>query len=155
MGNPLPNPDQAIFNYEAVKQAIDTVKKALPFLVPGPPLIHRDPGGKVHVDIPLMYNGFAIDRIHYDPVAGHPSPKGRPVSVVISKLDNRSIIDRMAQVLNKTSVIEAGEYRDPEKAWIIPLAWNNLIIAHVKVSSDGKHIIPDEALTLEISRRTL
>ncbi len=59
-------------------RAIETVRAALEFLEPGPPIIHYCPHGEVHVDVPLMYHGYALDRIHYDPINNRFNPKGAP-----------------------------------------------------------------------------
>ena len=66
-------------DYGYAVRAIGTVCDALKYMEIGIPIIHRGPRGEVHVDVPLMYHGYALDRIHYDPYVNAPSPKGRPV----------------------------------------------------------------------------
>ncbi len=63
---------------EYAEKAISLVKELLKYLELGPPIIHYGPRGEIHVDIPLMYNGYALDRMHYDPDSRTLSPKGRP-----------------------------------------------------------------------------
>ncbi len=58
----------------------------------------------------------------------------------------------MEKVLRELRVIDAVEFREPENAWIAPLAWNYIIIAHIKVSYDGNELIPDYGLTEEVRR---
>jgi len=136
---------------EAAGRAVDTVRRALPYMVPGPVIVHRGPGGEVRVDVPLLYQGLALDRIHYDPGEGRPSPKGRPVawggSVDLDVVSNIMKVD-----VSELRVLDAAEYREPEGAWVVPLAWSSFIVAHVRVSGDGVEIIPDHALTREVRR---
>jgi len=118
----------------------------------GPPLIRYGPEGEVHVDVPIMYQNFALDRVHYDPLARIPSPKGRPVRVWNVRVDPNEVVSIMEGVLKEVDVVEAVEYREPESAWVVPLRWRGLIIAHIKVSYDAKELIPDYGLTEEVRR---
>jgi len=119
----------------------------------GPPIIHEGPGGELHIDFPLMYQGYGIDRVHFDPKAMNPSPKGRPVHChVEGGIDIREVEEVMYKVVKELRVIDAAEFRGPEDCWAVPLAWKNLIIAHVKVSRDGREIVPDYPLTEEVRR---
>ncbi|NPA05314.1 MAG: hypothetical protein GXO09_04405 [Crenarchaeota archaeon] len=128
---------------------MEAVKAALPYMTLGPPLLHPGPGG-IHVDVPLMYQGFALDRIHYDPVSGEPRPKGMPVHA-----PGLPEGFRVRDFLRELCVVEAVEYREPERAWIVPLRWRVYIVAHVRVSEDGSELIPDYPLTEEVMRRVV
>ncbi len=139
---------------DAVK-AINLVKESLRLFTAGPPLIHRGPAGEVHVDIPLIYDGYAFDRIHYDPYENSFSPKGRPVHAVGVEIDRDRVWELSKQYIKELVVIEAVEYRDPEDVWVVPLAWRCYIVAHVKVSYDGEELVPDYPLTEEISGRLI
>lgn len=137
---------------ELARRAIEAVKAALPYVVAGPPLIHRGPAGELHVDVPLMYHGFALDRIHCDPVAKTPSPKGRPAHVYGVEVRREEVVEVMQRVVRELRVVEAAEFRDPEDAWMVPLAWRLYIVAHVKVSYEGSELVPDYGLTEEVRR---
>lgn len=137
---------------ESASRAIGTVKVAIPYVLIGPPIVRYGPGGEVHVDVPLMYHDLALDRVHYDPVSRAPSPKGRPVHVRGVRVDVGEVKAVMAAVLKEVRVVDAAEFREPEAAWVVPLAWRSLIIAHVKVSYDGRELIPDYGLTEEVRR---
>ena len=52
---------------ESANVAIENVKNMLDLLILGPLLIKKGPRGEASIDIPLMYNGYALDRIHFDP----------------------------------------------------------------------------------------
>ncbi|MEB2837193.1 MAG: hypothetical protein GSR80_001437 [Desulfurococcales archaeon] len=136
----------------AASRAVETARRALPYVVVGPPIIHRGPAGDVHVDLPLIYQGFALDRIHYDPVSRSPSPKGRPVHAMLRDVDPSSIAGEAEAILGELRVLDAAEYRGPEAAWAVPVAWRSFIVAHIKVSGDGGEIVPDYGLTEEVRR---
>ncbi len=142
-------------SYEAVQLAIKTVENVLPHIIVGPPIIRSGPAGEVHVDVPLMYQNFALDRVHYDPYLKAPSPKGRPVRAWGVSVNADEVRNVMEQILKELRVIDAAEYREPESAWAIPIAWKLIIVAHIKVSSDGKEIVPDYGLTEEVRRYVL
>ncbi|WP_461865797.1 hypothetical protein [Thermococcus sp.] len=137
---------------QLVPVAVETAKAAMGMFTAGLPIIRRGPGGEVHADVPVMYMNFAIDRIHYDPYSKRPSPKGRPVRAWGIEINPQEVQQIINNVLKEAYIIEAAEFRDPEDAWAIPIAWNGLIIMHVKVSYDGKEIIPDYGLTEEVRR---
>jgi len=142
-------------NYDNINKAIKTVNEILSYIIAGPPIIMREPAGEIHVDIPLMYQNFALDRMHYDPYMKMPSPKGRPVRSVGISIEKEEILNIINGILKEIWVIEAAEYREPEDVWIIPIAWKNIIISHIKVSYEGDEIIPDYGLTEEVRRHVL
>ncbi len=137
---------------EAAGRAVETVRAALEFFVVGPPIVHRGPAGDVHVDVPLMYHDFALDRVHFDPVLRCPSPKGRPGRAWGVEVSVEEVREVMERVLSEVRVVDAAEFREPEDAWVVPLAWRHIIIAHIRVSSDGEELIPDYGLTEEVRR---
>ncbi len=140
---------------EDALRAINTVKEALSLMEVGPPLVHRGPRGEVHVDCPLMYQNFALDRIHFDVTSGKPSPKGKPSHAESVSMDLSGVRSAMAKVIKELWVVEAAEFREPEDAWAVPLAWKAFIVAHVKVSKDGCELIPDYPLTEEVMKHAL
>ncbi len=138
-------------DFGSVDKAIETAKAALQFLTAGVPIIRRGPAGEVHVDVPVMYMDFAVDRIHYDPESKMPSPKGRPVRVY-GDAHPEEVRKTVGDILKEVYAIEAAEFREPEKTWIIPVAWNKLIIMHIRVSHNGEELVPDYRLTEEVRR---
>lgn len=144
-----------VLSQELASKAINTVKNLIEFLEWGPPLIRYGPAGEVHVDIPLMYNGYALDRLHYDPYVKTLSPKGRPVRAWNIRISVNEVLESIRDCISEFKVIEAVEYREPEKAWAVPIAWKSFIVAHIKVSHDGEEIIPDYGLTEEVRRHVL
>ena len=144
-----------ILSHELARKAIETVKNLIAFLEFGPPIIRYGPGGELHIDIPLMYNGYALDRLHYDPYTRTLSPKGRPVRAWNIKISANEVLESIKDYINEFKAVEAVEYRDPEKAWAVPLTWRLYIVAYIKVSHNGEEIVPDYGLTEEVRRHVL
>ncbi len=148
--------DSEVTDYHScIIRAIETVREALKYMEIGIPIIHRGPRGEIHVDVPLMYHGYALDRIHYDPYTNSPSPKGKPVKVRGIRVKEDYVREVMEKVVKELEIIDAVEFREPENAWIVPLAWNHMIVAHIKVSYDGRELIPDYGLTEEVRRHAI
>ncbi|MDK2384043.1 MAG: hypothetical protein QI199_04445, partial [Candidatus Korarchaeota archaeon] len=135
---------------EDAEKAIETAREILHLLSAGPALIRGDPGGW-HVDIPVMYQGYALDRIHLDVDKMEPSPKGRPVRSS-REMDPSEIKGRAEEIVRELRVLDAAEYREPDRCWVVPLAWGPYLVAHVRVSSDGREVVPHYGLTEEVRR---
>ncbi len=135
-------------DFDALERAIETAKNALQLFTAERPIV--GPGGEINV--PITYMGFAIDRVHYDPLSKTPSPKGRPVRAP-TKVNLKEVRESMERFLRESQVIEAVEFREAEGVWVVPIAWNRLIVMHVKISEDGKNVVPDYPLTEEVRRR--
>ncbi|WP_457741421.1 hypothetical protein [Thermococcus sp.] len=143
----VPIRESRILKPEDAKKAIELVKQALPFFRAGEPIVHPD-----HVDVPVLYLDFAIDRVHYDSRTGNPSPKGAPPHCEPSP---EGASERINEVLKESHVLEGAEFREPEDCWVVPVAWKSFIILHVRVSADAKELIPDYHLTEEVRRHGL
>ncbi|QDA31368.1 hypothetical protein FH039_06810 [Thermococcus indicus] len=135
---------------ETAEKAIETVKNALPFFTAGTPIVHRAPHG-THVDVPVMYLSFAIDRLHYNPETGNPLPKGLP-GAYSGEIDPAAVKEKAGEILKELRVLDAAEFREPENCWVVPVAWKSFIILHVRVSVDGRELVPDYGLTEEVRR---
>ncbi|WP_297497201.1 hypothetical protein [Thermococcus sp.] len=132
---------------EDAENAIELVKQALPLFIAGKPLERPD-----HVDVPVLYLGFAIDAVHYDPAIGGPAPKGAPP---VEKASPEEALESISRALSEAHVLEGAEFREPEDSWVVPVSWRGLIVLHVRVSADGKKLIPDYHLTEEVRRHGL
>jgi len=142
-----PERKSRVLKPEDAEKAVELVRQALPFFRAGEPILTPD-----HVDVPVLYLDFAIDRVHYDPRTGNPSPKGAPPHAEPRADDARERID---EVLKEAYVLEGAEFREPEDCWVVPVAWKSFIILHVRVSADGSELIPDYHLTQEVRRHGL
>ncbi len=132
--------------------AIELVKKAKGDFFIGNPFKRAHPHGRVEVKIPLMYNGFVLDLIHFDPIAWSVLPKGIPGVMGGSELliDLQKIKEEVENSLKDLMVLEGVEFREPEDAWVVPCAFKKLIIAHIRVSADGRAFVPDYHATSEM-----
>ncbi len=133
-------------------KAIETASSLINLIIPGPLIVHRHPDG-ISVDVPILYNGFALDRIHFDLNSSEFSPKGRPAVSAIPGLDEGAISVKVKELFKELRVLDAAEFREPEDCWVIPLAWGKFIVAHIKVSRDGSEVVSDRGLTAEVSSR--
>ncbi len=146
-----PPGESRVVSVEDARRAVKIVGEALKFFTPGAPIVHRGP--MIHVDVPVLYLDFAIDRIHYDVRVSQPSPKGNPAhSPDVRDINTEEIMRRTEEVLAESRVLRACEFREPEDCWIVPVAWKSFIIMHVRVSADGSELIPDYGLTEEVRR---
>ena len=137
---------------ENARRAIETARLVLGLTEPGPVIIHRGPRGELHCDIPLMYQGFALDRIHYDPWRNMPLPKGAPH--IVGKVGEPEILlENLRGIVSELRVLDAAEFRGPERAWAVPVAWKTLLVAYIKIDEKGEEVVPDYPLTDEVMRR--
>ncbi|NJE61172.1 hypothetical protein [Thermococcus sp. 21S7] len=135
---------------ELAERAVETVKNALPFFTAGTPIVHHTPHG-IHVDVPVMYLSFAVDRVHYNPETKTPAPKGLPPESEAVEVNLEEVRERVQALLGELSVLSGAEFH-AEDFWVVPVAWKSFIILHVRVSADGKEIVPDYGLTEEVRR---
>ena len=149
---PIENLNDYSISQELASRAIETARKVIEFIEPAPPLYHRTPDG-IHIDIPILYQGFVLDIIHYDIAKNSFLPKGKPHVKYVGSIDEKAIMDVSRKLFGELRVLDAAEYREPERAWIIPIAWRSFIVAHLKISHDGKNVIPDYRLTGELKRK--
>ncbi len=143
----VPVKESRVLKPEDAEKAIALVRQALPLFRAGDPIVHPD-----HVDVPVLYLDFAIDRVHYDPRTGTPSPKGAPPHAEPSPEGARESVEK---ALKEAVVLNGAEFREPEDCWVVPVAWKSFIILHVRVSADAKELIPDYHLTEEVRRHGL
>lgn len=151
-GPPLRRGSLKSISQEMASMAVETVKVLLEYIVPGPLLVHRHPDG-LSIDVPVMYNGVALDRVHYDLLLEGFSPKGRPALAMVESFDIARVEARVKELFGELRAVDAAEFREPEDCWVVPLAWGSFIVAHIRVSRDGGEVVPDRGLTAEVSSR--
>ncbi len=140
---------------DKAEKAIRTAVGILNFLSFSFPMVKRHPRGEVTIILPLMYNGYALDRVYFDPIKKRFLPKGKPYVFLYPDLNLKDIKEMAESLLKELRVIEAVEIRPPEKAWAVPIAWKRYIVAHIKIDEEGSNIIPDYPLTEEIRRHVI
>ncbi|MCE4610060.1 MAG: hypothetical protein F7C36_06780 [Desulfurococcales archaeon] len=129
--------------WEHAARAITLAEQVLPSLKAFQ--IARRPKEHGPIDVIVVYSGLAVDVVHYDPYTKTPSPKGRPVEY-LGEIDPREALSHINMALREAYILRGAEYRKPEDAWIVPVAWNNMIILHLKISGDGGRLIADPGL---------
>ena len=129
---------------EPVK-AIELVKAAKSDFFVGNPWKRRHPHGRTDVQVPLMYNSFVLDLIGFDPISFSVLPKGIPHVMTEREpiLDLERVKEVVKEAIEGLVILPGAEFREPEDAWVIPGAYNHLIIAHIRVSHDGSALVPD------------
>ena len=137
------------------RQAVRAAEAAIPYLEPGPPL-RTTPHGAV--ELPILYHGAAIDRLVLDPCSLTPLPKGMPEPPWgrrCSPGSGEELVEAASRIIGELEALPGAEYRGPEAAWAVPLAWRSLIVVHirVRVGPRGPEVVPDEPLTLDLMRR--
>jgi hypothetical protein len=139
----------------SASRAVEAARAALPLLQAGPLLWRRGPHG-VAVDVVVLYRGAAVDRMHFDPCEAVPLPRGlpEPPGGCREPRSVEELRESAERALRELHVLGAAEYRGPERAWAVPVAWRSLLVMHlrVRVGDGGAEVVPDEALTLEAER---
>ncbi|MEB3852137.1 MAG: hypothetical protein LRS49_06135 [Desulfurococcales archaeon] len=139
------------------RAAVEAAERAAQLLAPGPAIVRRGPRG-VEVEVPVMYEGVAVDSIRLDPATcrampkGMPHPPGGPSGAACGEREAR---EEAARVIEGLRVLGAAEYRGPEGAWMVPLAWGHMIVVHLRlrVRRGTVEVLHDPRLTAEVLRR--
>jgi len=131
-------------------KAVTTARDAKKYLAPGKVWIDRGPAGEVTMKAAIVYQGVAVGALEFDPVSGAVLPRGYHPRVFSVAMPTDTIKQRLPNIIAKLRVLDAAEYRDPEHSWVIPLAYNAEVVAHIKVYQDGIHIVPDYPVTQEM-----
>ena len=68
----------------------------------------------------------------------HPRFWGRINPEIIEKIKKE-----LPEIVRNLEILGGAEFREPENAWVIPVAYQGLIVGHIKIFSDGLQVIPD------------
>ena len=138
----LPGMPQEIAKNASV--AVTTAQKAKKYLAPGKVWSTVNPRGEVEVKAAIIYDGTAVAVLHFDPSNGLLLPLGiSPVKAGVSPQVIENVKRKLPAIVNSLEVLNGAEYIEPENAWCIPLAYKDMIVAHLKIYVDGIHIVPD------------
>jgi len=127
----------------AASMAVATARKVKTYLTPGRVWTMTAPRGEVEVKAGLIYEGRVVGIIHFSPSSGTVLPLGIPSSMFGRNVSLEEIKRLLPEIVQGLEVLNGAEYRDPENAWIVPLAYKGMIVSHLKIYADGIHIIPD------------
>ncbi len=132
--------------------AISTAKRAKAYLTPGKVWLWTEPTGEKVIKAALLYEGIVVTVIHFNPLNGSLLPCGLHSAVFeVKNPQIESVKSTLPKIVSKIQVLDGAEFREPENAWAIPLAYDGMIIGHLKVYSDGTHIVPDYPANQEMN----
>ncbi len=123
--------------------AVATAKKAKSYLTAGKVWAVIGPRGETDIKAAILYDGTAVAVLHFNPEDGSILPLGVHPIVGMTTDQIENIKKEVPAIVEGLEVLDGAEYREPENAWVVPLAYKNMIIAHLKIYVDGIHIIPD------------
>ncbi len=125
-------------------RAVDAARRARSLFVPGKVWSIRAPGGEVILKAAIMYQGMAVGVLEFSPLDGRLLPRGyKPRVYNLASMPIEQIRQQLPVIFSRLKALEGAEFREPEASWIIPLAFDGMIVAHIKVYYDGAHIVPD------------
>ncbi len=125
------------------KTAVQTAREVKEYLSAGKAWAVRGPGGEVELKGGIVYQGIVIATVRFDPLSGEVLPEGYHARVYELRVSPESLVSRLQDVISKIEVVDGASYREPEACWVIPLVYDSMIIAHIKIYTDGIHVIPD------------
>ncbi|MCD6435857.1 MAG: hypothetical protein J7L15_05665, partial [Clostridiales bacterium] len=128
--------------------AVITAQKAKKYLTPGKVWSSVGPRGEVEIKAAIIYDGIAVAVLHFNSSDGMLLPLGiHPVEIGVSPQVIEGVIKNVKRnlpaIVNSLEILNGAEYREPESVWCIPLAYKDMIVAHLKIYVDGIHIVPD------------
>jgi len=128
--------------------AVTTAQKAKKYLMPGKVWSRVGPRGEVEIKAAIIYDGIAVSILHFNSSDGMLLPLGiHPVEIGVSPQVIERVIKNVKRnlpaIVNSLKILNGAEYREPESVWRIPLAYKDMIVAHLKIYVDGIHIVPD------------
>ncbi|WP_157627858.1 hypothetical protein [Thermodesulfatator autotrophicus] len=124
--------------------AVATAQKAKMYLTAGKVWSMVAPRGEVEVKAAIVYDGTAVAVLHFNPLDGSILPLGvHVVARGVSPQIIENVKRNLPAIISSLEVLNGAEYREPENAWCVPLAYKNMIVAHLKIYGDGIHVVPD------------
>jgi len=128
--------------------AVTTAQKAKKYLTPGKVWSMVGPRSEVEVKAAIIYDGMAVAVLHFNSSDGMLLPLGiHPVEIGVSRQVIERVIENVKRnlpaIVNSLEILNGAEYREPESVWCIPLAYKDMIVAHLRIYVDGIHVVPD------------
>ncbi len=151
MGPPPPGPAGFIPQLpQNLASILDVARKAKVYFQLGGIWTTRAPAGEIEVKAAIVYQGFAVATLRFNPADGTLLPMGYNPHVYNMNVSLAAIRARAMDIIKGLEVLNGAEYREPEAVWAIPLSYNGKIVAHIKVKYDGSAIVPDYPLDQEM-----
>lgn len=149
---PKPNSsaERAFNTAENAIRAAGTARAALPAIAPGKVWNHKAPRGEHEIKGALNLNQEPVIMLRFSPADGSLLPKGlhglnksTPETVAL-------VEQRLREIALELVVLDGAEFREPELCWSLPIAHQGRIVADIKVSADGKTIVPNRKAAEEL-----
>ncbi|WP_456371015.1 hypothetical protein [Thermodesulfatator atlanticus] len=91
--------------------------------------------------------------LEFDPLTGKLLPKSYHPPVFQNQVSPAKIKSlAAAKIIPQLKVLEGVKFRMPESCFVVPFAYQNLIVGELKIYYDGVHVVPDYPLDSEIKR---
>jgi len=132
----VPPPEGAVRAVERAKQAIHLIK-------PGKVWILKGPAGEIVLKAGLIYQGRCVSTLEFDPETGALLPVGYHSFYLGTAISRQKVEQSLAGILGNLRSLDGVEYAERESAWRVPLVVHDMIVAHLKISRDGRRILPD------------
>jgi len=123
--------------------AVAAVKKAKMYFSAGKVWSITAPRGEVELKATVLYDETVVAILHFNQTDGSLLPLGVRPAVYGTTSSIDEIKRNLPEIVRKLVVLQGAEYREPESSWIVPLAYHDMIVAHIKVYAGGIHIVPD------------
>ncbi len=130
--------------------AIKTAREAKKYFTSWKLWMHKGPAGEVVIKAAVVYRGVAVGALEFDPIDGNILPKGYHPSSFESRVILEVVKNKLPGIIAALKVLDGAEFRDKERCWVVPLAYEGKIVAHLKVYEDGIHVVPDYPLDQEM-----
>ena len=140
---PLPPGINELPSLENAGRAVGMAERTVRLIKPGKIWIRTGPAGEIVFKVALLYQGRCVSTLEFDPETGSLLPKGFHSFRFKPSVTKQKVGEILPGILENLHVLRGAEYRDRELAWSVPLAVQDVIVACLKVSRDGTHIIPD------------
>ncbi|WP_457567442.1 hypothetical protein [Desulfurobacterium sp.] len=135
------------------EKAVTAVKEAKPYFSSGKIWQAVSPRGEKEVKGAVIYEGRIVAVVKFDPVTGTVLPEGFRLAAPNVSISENLLRKELERVIREMKPLDGAEYREPERCWVVPLSLNGKIVGHVKVSEDGRFIVPDYPAEQEAGTR--
>ncbi len=137
---------------KTANRAIETALQVLKRSKAGTVWSSATPDGRTLIKAALLYENRIVCEIHLDTSGKRVLPAGFNGSATGAATDLKTARITLSRILKNLRILEGAEYREPERAWAVPVSYSGMIVGFIKVSRDGVYVIPDYPAELESGR---
>ncbi len=150
---PPPPPGQSpiIPNLNNLQKVLTTSTEIKPYLRPGKIWATKTPNGEIDLKAAIMYDNYVIATIHFNPCTGQILPEGYNAHCFNLNTTSDQIQNSLNSLIRHITILNAAEYREPESSWAVPITYQGMIIAHIKIYYTGEAIVPDYPAQQELA----